>query len=69
MVGLVVVSLALLCGVWGQSASNMNPTLKYTVANPAPGFEGKTYPFIGEYFEVETAPLRMKYSQVRRFLC
>lgn len=60
--------LSLLClaavVVVAQNPQNMNPTLKYTISNPAPGFEGKTYPFIGEYFEVETTPLRMQYGQV-----
>lgn len=56
--------LLLPLGGWAQNASNLNPTLKYTITNPAPGFEGKTYPFIGEYFEVESLPLQMQYSQV-----
>jgi hypothetical protein len=42
---------------------NMNP-LKYTIANPPPGSEGKEYTFVGDHFEVDTPVLRMQYSQV-----
>jgi hypothetical protein len=44
--------------------SPMNPGLQYTISNPAPGFEGKTYPFYGEYFEVDSPTLKMQYSEV-----
>jgi hypothetical protein len=41
----------------------MNP-VQYTISNARPGYEGKTWPFYGEYFEVDTPTLKMRYSEV-----
>ena len=42
----------------------MNP-MAYTIANPAPGQEGKTRSFYSsEFFEVDSPPMKMKYSEV-----
>jgi hypothetical protein len=54
-------SLCLCHGLAGQNT--MNP-VQYTIANPAPGFEGHSYPFTGEYFEVESPTLKMQYAEV-----
>ena len=59
MIGLLL-SIAVVC-VAGQ---NLNPGLQYTIANAPSGYEGKTYPFIGEHFDVESPVLRMQYAEV-----
>lgn len=46
------------------SDANMNAGVRYTIANPAVGHEGRTQSFIGEWFEVYTAPVKSRYSQV-----
>ncbi len=43
--------------------NTMNP-VQYTIANPAPGFDGHSYSFAGEYFEVESPTLKMQYAEV-----
>jgi len=45
-------------------ASHILNPVPYTISNPPPAFAGKTYPFIGEYFDVETDVLPTQYSQV-----
>ena len=63
---LVAIFLAILLplAVTSQNTANKNPTLKYTISNPAPGYEGQTFPFQGESFEVTTPSMVTQYSQV-----
>ena len=49
--------------VAGTTQATLNP-LQYTISNPAPGFEGTSYPFRGESFDVDSPMLSMRYSQV-----
>lgn len=43
---------------------NMNKNVKYIVSNPAPGQIGREFSFRGEYFEVYSLPIRLRYSEV-----
>lgn len=46
------------------ASANMNQNVSYFVSNPAPGSEQKSFQFSGEYFEIFSAPIRTRYSEV-----
>jgi rubredoxin len=58
--------LALACVAFASPMpANMNPTMAYTISNPAPGQEGISRKFTStNFFEVDSAVMKMKYSEV-----
>jgi len=59
LLGLLISTLS-----YVEGRQHMNVDQMYRISNPPPGLENKSYSFHGEYFEVETAPLKMKYAEV-----
>ena len=52
-----------------STAPNMNANVVYTISNPpSTGKPVESYPYYGEFFEVETPPISYKYSEVRAFV-
>ena len=58
---LFLVTFALVALCQGSEVPNMNPSMSYTLSNPAKGYEGVTQKFASSnFFEVDSPTMAMK---------